>query len=145
MSIIIVLMAHVCAPGHLLLFTISMAALGTLAVWTLLVFIPAMIFIRDLLQDLDVLLAGASVLFSDSRSAVLMSLDPVAFKKTKHILRAAHFLRDLVAREVVTLAHVPGTVMLADLLTKAVARAVYVALLRVLDSYAVTGDPVPAM
>ena len=38
-----------------------------------------------------------------------MSLDPVAFKKTKHILRAAEFLRDLVARDVVRLQHLPGS------------------------------------
>ena len=31
----------------------------------------------------------------------------------------AEFLRDLVAREVITLAHLPGKVMIADLLTKA--------------------------
>ena len=28
-----------------------------------------------------------------------MSFDPVAFKNTKHILRAANFLRDLVQKE----------------------------------------------
>ena len=58
-----------------------------------------------------------------------MSLDPVAFKKTKHILRAAEFLRDLVARDVVRLQHLPGKVMVADLLTKAVARALFASLM----------------
>ena len=29
-----------------------------------------------------------------------MAFDPVAFKKTKHILRDAEYLRDLVARQV---------------------------------------------
>ena len=41
------------------------------------------------------------MIYSDSKSAVGMAFDPVAFKKTKRILRAAEFLRDLVAREVV--------------------------------------------
>ena len=59
-------------------------------------------------------------MYSDSKSAVDMSFDPVAFKNTKHILRAAEFLRDLVRKEVVVMTHVPGTTMLADLLTKAV-------------------------
>ena len=68
-----------------------------------------------------------------------MAYDPVAFKKTKHILRAAEFLRDLVTRNVIVLQHVPGTVMLADLLTKAVARAMFVELMRLLDAYAQTG------
>ena len=73
---------------------------------------------------------------SDSKSAVDMSFDPVAFKKTKHIMRAAEFLRDLVARRVIALEHVAGVVMMADILTKAVARATFVTLLKLLDSYA---------
>ena len=40
-----------------------------------------------------------------------MSLDPVTFEKTKHILRAAEFLRDLVARDVVRMQHLPGKIM----------------------------------
>ena len=102
------------------------------------------IFARELLVDLDIVLDGASIIFSDSKSAVDMAFDAIAFKKTKHILRAAEFLRDLVAREVVTLRHVAGTVMIADLLTKAVARAVYVELLRLLDAYAQSGVACPS-
>ena len=44
-------------------------------------------------------------------------------------------LRDLVARGVVTLSHVKGTLMLADLLTKAQARPVFLELMRLLDEY----------
>ena len=54
-----------------------------------------------------------------------MSVDPVAFKNTKHILRAAEFLRDIVLREVAYLKHLPGRYMLADLLTKNVSRQVF--------------------
>ena len=72
-----------------------------------------------------------------------MAYDPVAFKKTKHILRAAEFLRDLVARGVITVSHVPGTVMLADLLTKAVARATFVQLMLLLSEYASSGNACP--
>ncbi len=102
------------------------------------------VFVRDLLVDLGIALAVASVIYSDSKSAVDMAFDPVAFKKTKHILRAAEFLRDLVARGVVTLAHVSGAVMVADLLTKACARAIFVELLRLLDGFAALGEPCPS-
>ena len=64
---------------------------------------------------------------------------PVAFKKTKHILRAAEFLRDLVAREVIMLKHLPGKIMIADLLTKAVARPIFLELTRLIAEYAATG------
>ena len=66
-------------------------------------------------------------------------LVPVAFKKTKHILRAAEFLRDLVAREVIMLKHLPGKIMIADLLTKAVARPIFLELTRLIAEYAATG------
>ena len=72
------------------------------------------IFLRNLLLDLGIPIDAPSVIQSDSKSAIDMSLDPVAFKKTKHILRAAEFLRDLVARDVVRLQHLPGKVMVAD-------------------------------
>ena len=101
------------------------------------------IFVRELLIDLAITVNAPSVIYSDSKSAVGMAFDPVAFKKTKHILRAAEFLRDLVAREVVVLQHVSGTVMVADLLTKAVARAMFVELMRILSGTRVLVSHVP--
>ena len=93
---------------------------------------------------LGIVLDGPSTIFSDSGSAIKMSWDPVAFKNTKHILRAANFLRDLVAREAVQVSHVPGKTMLADLLTKAVARVTFLELLRIFDDYARSGVACPA-
>ena len=98
-----------------------------------------LLFLRDLFSALSIALGGATVVYSDSKSAVDMSLDPVAFKNTKHILRAAEFLRDLVAKEVLRLEHISGTYMLADLLTKAVSRPIFLQLMELLDAYARTG------
>ena len=81
---------------------------------------------------------------SDSQSAINMSMDPIAFKNTKHILRAAEFLRDLVHREAVSMQHLPGRVMIADILTKAPARVVFIDLLRLIDAYAKDGIACPA-
>lgn len=47
-----------------------------------------------------------------------LSLDSIAFKKTKHILRAAHFLRDLCDRQFFQVIWIAGTQNPADLLTK---------------------------
>ena len=74
---------------------------------------PRRIFIRELLIDLGFSIDGASVINCDSKSAVGMAFDPIAFKKTKHILRAAEFLRHLVSRGVISVEHLPGVVMLA--------------------------------
>ena len=98
------------------------------------------VFARDLLFELGVISPGPTVIYSDSKSAVDLAFDPVAFKNTKHILRAANFLRDLVAREVFVVEHVPGVTMLADLLTKAVSRPVFLNLMRLLANYAATGE-----
>ena len=47
-----------------------------------------------------------------------LAFDPVSFKKTKHILRAAEFVRDLALRRVLELHWIPGHNNPADILTK---------------------------
>ena len=56
--------------------------------------------------------------------------------KPRHTLRAAEFLSELVTREVVSVEHISGVVMLADILTKAASRGVFVDLIKQLDSFA---------
>jgi hypothetical protein len=58
-------------------------------------------------------------------------------------LARAEFLRDLVAREVIALKHLPGKIMLADVLTKAVARAIFLLLTRLIAEYSTTGIASP--
>ena len=53
---------------------------------------------------------------------------------TKHIMRATHFLRDLVARRYFLPRHVPGKSNPADVMTKALSRALFVAVLHLLFS-----------
>ena len=91
------------------------------------------LWVRNLLEDLGYPQNGPTRFILDSKSAIDMMMDPVAFRKTKHILRAANFLRDLVARLVYKPEHIPGTQMVADLATKALARQVFQHLLKLLD------------
>ena len=72
------------------------------------------------------------MLHCDNRSAVDMSVDPIAFRKTKHILRAANFVRDLVARRYIEVRHIPGENNVADLMTKPVTRPVFIHMLSLL-------------
>ena len=88
------------------------------------------IFVREIMTDLAIQHDGPSVIYCDSKSAIDMSIDPIAFKKTKHILRAAEFLKDLVARQIITMTHTSGDEMIADILTKAVSRPVFLNLLK---------------
>jgi len=103
-----------------------------------------LLWLRDLLLDLGIVLGTPPLMQSDSQSAINMSMDPIAFKNTKHILRAAEFLRDLVHREAVSMQHLPSRVMIADILTKAPARVVFIDLLRLIDAYAQDGIACPA-
>ena len=93
------------------------------------------IFYRELLSDLGYVQSAPTRIFSDSKSCVDLSLDPVAFKKTKHILRAAEGLRDYVARLVFALIHISGRINLADILTKAQATATFNELMQAYDAY----------
>ena len=101
-----------------------------------------MLFAIELFADLGLEIPAPAALYSDSKSAVDLAFDPVAFKKTKHILRAAEYLRDLVSRDVIVVYHTPGRTMIADILTKAVARAIFVALLALVRGLADGDVPV---
>ena len=73
---------------------------------------------RDLCEDNNLEVGGPTPLCIDSKSAIDLTYDPVTFKKTKHILRAANELRDRVARDIFSPTFVEGTSQLADMLTK---------------------------
>ena len=95
------------------------------------------LFFRAIFFDLGILdLKTPSLLLCDSKSAVDMAYDPIAFKKTKHILRAAEFLRDIVSKYHVIIKHLSGNEMIADLLTKSLARPRFVMMLKLLDTLA---------
>ena len=93
------------------------------------------IFFRALLHDIHILeLNRPSLLLCDSKSAVDMAYDPVSFKKTKHILRAAEYLRDVVAKQHVRVKHLSGDDMVADILTKSLPRPRFLEMIKLLDT-----------
>ena len=86
------------------------------------------IFHRETALDMGSPPLGPTQMLLDSKSAIDMCFDAVAFKKTKHILRDAYFLRDVVARGIFKPEHVPSEDELADVMSKAVARPVFMKL-----------------
>lgn len=80
--------------------------------------VKEVMFFRELLSDLNYAQVGPTIIRSDNRGVIDLSFDPTAFKKTKHILRAAHFVRDLSARQVISLQWISGSCNPADLFTK---------------------------
>lgn len=82
-------------------------------------------YLREVLCDLGCMQTSPTVLRSDNKGVVDLSLDPVAFKKTKHILRAAEYLRDVVARRLFKVMWISGSDNVADLFTKSVVVSVF--------------------
>lgn len=80
--------------------------------------VKEVMFFRELLSDLDFGLTGPTVIRTDNGGVVDLSFDPVAFKKTKHIMRAANFIRDLCSRRVISMQWISGSGNPADLFTK---------------------------
>ena len=75
-------------------------------------------YVRDLVADLGYPLSGPTPLMLDSKSAIDLAFDPVAFKRTKHILRASNELRDKVAKDLFKPVYVEAAGQRADILTK---------------------------
>ena len=89
--------------------------------------------LRDVLADLASPCLSPVVVRSDNKGVYDLSFDAVAFKKTKHIMRAAEFLRDLCLRRVYTIKWISGEQNPADILTKAVSVSVFRTLMAILD------------
>ncbi|EGD82711.1 hypothetical protein PTSG_12005 [Salpingoeca rosetta] len=77
------------------------------------------VFLRQLLMDLDEPEAGATKMLTDNQAAIAIGNDHVTKPRTKHIRVRHHFVRELIADGTIVLQHCPGTQMVADALTKA--------------------------
>ena len=88
------------------------------------------LFYRDLLFDLSLLAVGATAVRTDSDGSVDLSFDPVAFKKTKHIMRHCSRFRHEVSHERFHPVHIPGDQNIADMLTKPLPRATFLKFFR---------------
>ena len=68
----------------------------------------------------------AVLIYSDSTSALAYAKDPKYHGKSKHIDIRHHYIRDMVAQGEVVLRHISSGSMVADPLTKPIARDVFV-------------------
>ena len=75
-------------------------------------------WLRQLLQELHVSIASATVVYCENVSAVYMAANPVHHRRTKHIEIDIHFVREKVALGQVRVLHVPSSHQFADIMTK---------------------------
>lgn len=90
------------------------------------------LYFRDMVTDFGYPPTCPTPIRTDNKGVVALSFDPVAFKKTKHILRAAQFVRDLVLGQVLCMHWIAGKDNVADLCTKSVTLAVFRTLMSLL-------------
>jgi histone deacetylase 1/2 len=75
-------------------------------------------WLRNLLHELHVPIAKATVIYCDNVSAVYMSENPVHHRRTKHVELDIHFVREKVALGQFKVLHIPTRQQFADIMTK---------------------------
>ena len=79
-------------------------------------------WMRQLLLDLKEKLSEPTVIHEDNQAAIRIVNNPVDHPKTKHIATKFHFIRQQVQDGTVKIVYCPTDLMLADILTKPLAR-----------------------
>ena len=92
--------------------------------------------------------SGTIDLFTDSMGVVSLSRNSVLTSATKHMEIADFYVRELVARGIITVAHVPTEFMLADVLTNPLAKIKFFRLINAIWAWrqckTAVGLPVPS-
>ena len=80
-------------------------------------------FVRGLLEDMGFPVTGSIIMGVDNTAAIDTALDVGVTKRNKHYERALHYIREEVACLRVLLIFVPTDMQMADIFTKALAKA----------------------
>jgi hypothetical protein len=75
-------------------------------------------WLQNLLQELDVRIDKATIVYCDNVSAVYLSENLVHHRRTKHVELDIHFVRERVAAGDLRVIQVPTTQQYADIMTK---------------------------
>ena len=90
----------------------------------------AIVWTSELLKEIHIRGYGPIILHQDNQSVISLSINPVNHKRSKHYRIAMHYVRDLVLRNVVKLQYLETEMMIADILTKALAEGRFAELLK---------------
>ncbi|KAA0058475.1 Retrovirus-related Pol polyprotein from transposon TNT 1-94 [Cucumis melo var. makuwa] len=80
------------------------------------------IWLRRMLTELQHEQEGATVIFCDNKATISMMKNPTFHSQTKHIDIRFHFIRDLVAKEEVSLSYCSTHEQWTDILTKTLSK-----------------------
>ena len=88
-----------------------------------------MIWLQHLLRDLGMSKYAPRTLFCDNQGAISLAKNPTHHAKTKHVDVQLHFIRDHVEKGTINVEYCPTEDMLADIMTKGLAKDRHVRLL----------------
>ena len=81
-----------------------------------------MIWLQYLLRDLGMSKYAPTTLFCDNQGAISLAKNPTHHAKTKHVDVQLHFIRDHIEKGTIKVEYCPTEDMLADIMTKGLAR-----------------------
>ena len=82
-------------------------------------------WLLNILQDLHLQLSDMPTLFCDNASAIFMAHNPVARKRSRHMIIDIHFVRELVCNGVLKIQHVSSNLQIADIFTKSPSKSLF--------------------
>ena len=80
------------------------------------------VWLQDLISEITNRELEKTLIRVDNKSAIALSKNPVFHRRSKHIHKRFHFIRERIEQDEIDVEHVPGTEQKADILTKALAR-----------------------
>ena len=86
------------------------------------------VWLRSFLQHLEIVKSALEpvTIFCDNTAALAVAKDPKYHGKTKHIKKRYHYIRDAITDKDVVLKYISTNNMVADPLTKPIARDVFI-------------------
>src|SRR5437667_1050348 len=92
-----------------------------------------MIWLQYLLKDLGMSKYAPTTLFCDNQGAISLAKNPTHHAKMKHVDVQLHFIRDHIEKGTIRVEYCPTEDMLADLMTKRLARERHVRLMGMME------------
>ena len=86
------------------------------------------LWLRRLVDEMGNPDQEATVIFENNQGAIVTAHNPVFHRRTKHIQICHHYVREVVAEEIIKAIYCPSSEMTADILTKAIPKDQFVLL-----------------
>ena len=82
--------------------------------------VTELIWLKSLLMELQLPVTHVPSIYCDNLSAVMMTANPILHQRSKHFELDLHFVRENVAKKLISVSHIPSHEQTADVLTKLV-------------------------